>query len=258
MRTTTSTLLCGALVALGAATPAYGGPPAPTSEQYSGAATITGNNDLLRHDGEPVYAHPRGSVFVSNDLDESRNDLFALYVGARHIFSLTFDGRSYDCAGVSHVFFEGNGWWEAAAEPGDSALGTTGIWCDLGNNTAYAVRYPGYPRPPATNDPDEADSTPCVVATRLEDGSDGGRQYRFATSSAAPGDSQPEQGPLDPILNPGGSPQDPAATSSCPAKVFHVTNVNNSRRASTQEWSGEAAFEVLASLQPPKGTGKHR
>lgn len=247
MRRSRTALLATALLAVGASTPALAGPPAQ-SVHYDGVATITENNTLLHHDGTSDY----GNTFVQDYApEEGVEDLFGMYVSQRHIFSITFDdNRRYDCGGVSHVFFEGVDWWEATAAVGDTALGSVGIWCDQGDNTAYAVRYPDYPRSPST---EERDPDDCVVATRLDDTAEGGRQYRFATP-AATGTSEPEPGPLDGILPPGSSTQEEA--DACEAEVFHVTEVNSSQRTETPQWKGAAAFEVTVTLQPAKKRGR--
>lgn len=247
MSKTRYALLCSAMAALVVSSSALAAPPTQDA-QYSGTAIITDNNDLLEHDGDSTYGPPHSNIFVSDEPDgSSAEDLFALYVSKRRIFSLSFDDRRYPCGGASHVFFQSPSWWEQTDEPGKTALGSVGIWCDQGNNTAYAVRYPGFPRDPATDG-----SADCVVATRGED-VDGGRQYRFATPDATP-TTEPHNDPIEELLS-GGSGEEPTAEAGCPAKVFYVTDVNNHQRASTLEWEGEAAFEILTTLTAPKSRG---
>ncbi len=240
----TSTLLASSFVVLALASPVLAGPPAQ-DVHYDGVATITDSNTLLQHDGRASYGDGArdGNVFVQDDADPESEDLFGLYVSRDHTFSITFGDTTRECVGYSHVFFDSPDFWGATDAVGDQALGSVGIWCDQGDNTAYAVRYPGNPRTPQPEN-DEPDDD-CNVVTRLEDNGDGGREYRIATPAAEPA---PEPGLLDGVL----APEPESEQAPCPATVFHVTDVNNAQRAHTQEWQGEAAFEVLVSLKPDK------
>ena len=246
MRRTTYGVLGTALTALLGATPALAGPP-PQSTHYEGIATITNeSNDLLVNDGNSTYGAPSNGVFVKDNLERGGNDLFGLYVSRKHTFTLTFDGNSFTCGGVSHVFFEGAGWWEATDDVNETALGTASIWCDQGDNTAYAVRYPATTRPPGYP------GDPCVGATRLAD-VDGGRQYRFATPDPV---ANEEEGGLLPLPVPGGGSSAQEAAAACPARIFHVKNVNNNQRSSDQIGDGRAAaFEVSVTLEAPRTRG---
>lgn len=203
---------------------AWAGKPV-RSEHYDGSAQIRSAQDhLLKGDGNGAYGGRSGNVFAKNSPDGSVEDLFALYTGSRRSFTITFDGQTVACSGISHLFFESPGWWEKTDQPGKQALGSAGIWCDQPDDTAYAVRYPDYPRDPATT------GTDCVVVQRHDDTADGERTYTFSAGGSADG-----------LV---------ALTSSvpCPAEVFYVTDVSGANRDSDRVWTGAAPFRVTALL----------
>ncbi len=230
----TCILATTALLTTGLVAPALAGRPS-TSDRYDGVATIrSATGDLLLSDGRGDYEHPHGNVFAVDRADPESDDRFALYVGARRTFSISFGSpaQTHVCGGVSHVFFDSPGWWDATAKQGDVALGSVSVWCDQGDDSAYAVRFPGNPLRPATDGKD------CNVAERLAD-VDGGRSYRFATPAAEA--AEPGLLPL-----PGLEGDDPA--SACAAEVFHVTDVKSSNRQEEHIATSDAPLEITAVL----------
>lgn len=233
MFTTIRLILCAALALASAVTGTASAAPPPRDIHYGTATIRSAQADGLRDDGKGAYGNRL--VWVRDNPDASRDDLFAIYTGNKRSFSVFWDGRSATCVGISHVFFEGVAWWEKTAAVGDTFIGGASVWCDTPTGADYWVRYPGMR--------DEAGED-CVIARRIE-GPATSRTYEFTPREMVPGTAADDLHELsEGLLGDGGT----AETPGCDARVYEVLNLGKPNETRTVIWEGPAPFLITATV----------